>query len=202
MDYIVLNNERKVCVDFNRIMENRFRELGWEAIRTGDVWRFKANGSERRFKLLFPPHHYYSYVSIEVSVDISDMWGKELLLEISNPIGGCEDLIRFGDYVEAKCKGISVRDLPYNHLDDEYDNKYLSPLHKDLSKFVRKVIQEGKNRVWNEADPYGRMQPRIGWPGSTVPWFATNPDGTVMTDEYGGLVSNGTMESLIRGTKG
>ena len=197
MDYLVMNDSQEVCVDFNRILEYRFRELGWEAVRIGDVWRLRANGLERRFRLLFPPHHYYARVSIEVQVDISDMWGSELILETSNPIGGCEDLIRFGDYVEAECKGTSVRDLPYNHLDKEYDDKYLSPLHKELSKFVRKVIQEGKRRVWNEADPYGRMQPRIGWPGSSVPWFATNQDGTVMTDEYGGLVSNGTMENMI-----
>ena len=196
MDYLTLNDAHNVCVDFNRIMKYRFRELGWDAVRIGDVWRLEVNGPEQESKLPLIPQNY-SYVSIEVSVDISRMWGKDLLLDISNPVGGCMDLIRFGDYVEAECKGTSVYDLPHNHFDEEYDDDYLTPLHRDLSKFVRNVIQEGKDRLWNEADPYGRMQPRIGWPGSSVPWFATNSDGTVMTDEYGGLISNGTLESMI-----
>lgn len=198
-NFLIYDEAGNSYVDFNKILVQRFSErAGWTAIRFGDIWKLTAVYTDRGFRAL-PPGWYYKDKPVVVKVDISRMIHKDLVLLTESPICGCSDLIEFGDYVEAACKGVEIYELPYDHLDDYYDGKYLSSMHKAISEFVREIIQEGKNRLWNEHDPYGRMQPRIGWPGASVPWFKTNPDGTVMTDEHGGLISNGTLENLVNG---
>ena len=197
-DFLTYDKFGDPCIDFNNILIQRFSEKsGWEATRSGDTWKFVAVFNKRRYGSI-PPEYYYEDVPLTIEVDISSMIHKSLIFPIDSPICGCSDLIEFGDYVEAECKNMSVYELSNNHFDEYFDKYYISPMHKELSDYVRKIIQEGKNRLWNGADPYGRMQPRIGWSGNTVPWFKTNSDGTAVTDEYGGLISNGTMEMIIR----